>query len=205
MRKTVTIAGVLVIASAGCSYSPLTPGGPSFLRAAVEGAVVETYEGSASFHVGTPGPGRQQFQISSYGGVQTGPSFALTRWDGGRLPVGTYPLALADLDPYLNGHPGIPSGLTLQYFHTDEKHEAQFVAYDGLLEITHSSRTRVQGRFTFSAERYCLRERVRSNPPADPIGPCLPQSSRIADAPVIHVTGSFAATPLRVEVINVWR
>jgi hypothetical protein len=204
MRRII-LSGIAAIAASACTLSPFDPGSPSFLRAAVEGALVESYEGTATFHVGTPGPGRQQFQISSYGGTTEGPSFAITRWDGGRLGVGSYPLGLVDLDAYLAADVGQPRGITLQYFHTGEEFEEQFVAYEGVLEITHSSRGRVEGRFTFKGERYCKRERVRSNPPKEPIGPCSPQSSRLLDAPEIQVTGTFSATPLRVDVIQVWR
>jgi hypothetical protein len=202
MLRALVISGLLAAAAAACTFSALAPQEASFLRAAVRGAVVESYEGTASFHVGTPGPGRQQFQISSYGDVKTGPSFALTRWDGGRLAVGNYPLRLVDLAPYLQGEGVQPRGITLQYFHTGEDFEAQFVAHEGVLEITHSSRDRIEGRFNLTGERYCLRERVRSNPPMEPVGPCTPPSTRIGDVPEIHVSGTFSATPLRLGPIE---
>jgi hypothetical protein len=205
MRRSLVISGVVAAAAAACTSSPWAPQEASFLRAAVSGAVVESYEGTASFHVGTPGPGRQQFQISSYGDVKTGPSFALTRWDGGRLAVGSYPLGLVDLDPQLRGEPAQPRGITLQYFHTGEEFEAQFVAHQGVLEITHSSRGRVEGRFNFTGERYCLRERVRSNPPREPVGPCTPPPARLEGAPEIQVSGTFSATPLRLGPIETRR
>jgi hypothetical protein len=204
MKKRIVVAGLLATAVAACSVPPTGAGGPSFLRAAVDGAVVDTFEGRASFHVGTPGPGRQQFQLSSYGSVRTGPSFAITRWNGGRLAVGSYPLGLVDLGDSRTQGSGPLSGITLQYFHTDEEFEAQFVAYEGVLEITHSTRNRVEGTFTFSAERYCLRERIRSNPPREPVGPCTPQSVRLG-APEIRVSGTFSATPLVIGPIETRR
>jgi hypothetical protein len=202
MRWKLASVAAVGAALAACSLSPVGAGAPAFLRAAVSGELTESYEGSATFHTGTPGPGRQQFQISSYAGTRSGPSFAITRWDGGRLPVGTYPLSLVDLEQYVNEGTGAPRGITLQYFHTGPQYEAQYVAYDGVLEITHSSRNRVAGRFTVSAERYCLRERVRSIPYVTPIGPCTPQSRRLPDAPQIEVAATFSASPLELGVVE---
>ena len=184
---------VLALLIAGCSGDP-TESDAGFLRANVSGAVDEVYEGTGEFHTGTPGPDRQQFQISSYrGGGEAEPSFALTRWDGGRLAVGSYPLSLVDLVQTRDGPR--PAGITFQYFRRVGEYDELFVAESGEVVITRSPPGRVEGTFSFSGMRYCRRQADRVYPLEPPEGPCRLDTGPIPDAPRISVTGSFAAIP----------
>jgi len=181
----------LAVLAGGCSTNPFGPGEPSFFRASIDGVI--EYEGAADFHTGTPGPNRKQFSISSYQAAQ-GQSFAVTRWDGGRLGTGRYPLALVDIDALK------PTGISLQYFSRDGDVEDQYIAESGELEITHSSGSRVAGRFTIIAVRYCRYELASTRSE----GPCNFTTPPTADAPRITVIGTFSATPLEVGPAT-WR
>ena len=193
------LAALLFLAA--CA-EPLGDLSPSFLTATVSGAMHREYRGTGEFHTGTPGPGRQQFQVTSRESGSDHLSFALTRWDGGRLEEGSYPLSLVDLSAHRRGTSaeGQPRGITVQFFTREGNRDEQFVAESGELEITDSSRERVEGRFRFSGFRYCAREVIRSNPPVPPEGPCTLPSAPLAGAPRITVSGSFVATPLKVEI-----
>jgi hypothetical protein len=181
----------LAVLVGGCSTNPFRPGEPSFFRASIDGVIV--YEGTADFHTGTPGPNRKQFSISSYQAAQ-GQSFAVTRWDGGRPGTGSYALGLVDIEALQ------PTGISLQYFSRNGDIEDQYVAESGELEITHSSSSRVAGRFTITAVRYC-RYDMRSRHSE---GPCTLTTTPAADAERIVVIGTFSATPLRVGPAT-WR
>jgi hypothetical protein len=185
------------VLTSACGSDPIGGARAPYFAANLSGAVEAEYEGTGEFHTGTPGPNQKQFQITSTGtGAMSNQSFALTRWDGGRLAKGTYPLRLVDLSGYERGGTR-PQGITFQYFREGPMVE-QFVAESGHLEITESSRSRIEGRFTFTGFRYCLREAVRSNPPVPPVGPCTPATPSLVDAPRITVTGSFVAVPLKI-------
>jgi hypothetical protein len=181
----------LVVLAGGCSTNPFGPAEPSFFRASIDGVIV--YEGTADFHTGTPGPNRRQFSISSYQAAQ-GQSFAVTRWDGGRLGTGRYALGLVDIDALK------PTGISLQYFSRNGDVEDQYIAESGELEITHSSNSRVVGRFTITAVRYC-RYDMSSRQSG---GPCAGTFAAPADAERIAVVGTFSATPLQVGPAT-WR
>jgi hypothetical protein len=191
---------VLVMAAvwlASCGYDPLgAPPAPYFL-ASLDGAFDEVYSGSGEFHTGTPGPGRQQFQIISRGnGESVDQSFALTRWDGGRLSKGTYSLDLVDLSNYQIGVPGEgqPTGITMQYFRTGDVEEELFVAETGELRITRSSPSGIEGHFSFEGFRYCVRSASEPWEFVDETLCAWPPNAN-ADAPRIHVSGSFVAVP----------
>jgi hypothetical protein len=193
-RHPIVLLTAALLASA-CGSDPIGGARASYFAASLSGAVEAEYQGRGEFHTGTPGPSQKQFQITSTGvGTMSDQSFALTRWDGGRLAKGTYPLRLVGLSGYGRGGTQ-PQGITFQYFRNGPVVE-QFVAESGQLEITESSRKRMEGRFTFTGFRYCLREAVRSNPPVPPVGPCTPATPSLPDAPRITVSGSFMATPL---------
>jgi hypothetical protein len=181
----------LAVLAGGCSASPVSPEEPSFFRASIDGVI--EYEGTADFHTGTPGPNRRQFSISSYQAAQ-GQSFAVTRWDGGRLSTGRYPLTVVNLET-LN-----PAGISLQYFSRSGNVEDQYIAESGELEITHSSGSRVTGRFTITAVRYCRYD--MSSRQSE--GPCTLTTNPPDDVPRIAVLGTFSATPLNVGPAT-WR
>ncbi len=199
----VRLAAVLFLV--GCESNPAGDLQPSYMVATLDGALEKQYEGTGEFHTGTPGPGRKQFQVTSQGqGASANQSFTLTRWDGGRLGRGTYPLALVDD----SGEQGQLRGITVQFSTREGNQEERFVAESGELEITSSSEALVQGRFRFTGFRYCAREVVRSNPPLPPVGPCTPLlAAPIPNAPKITVSGSFVAKPLEVTggVREFWR
>jgi hypothetical protein len=198
-KHYVALLTVTLLASA-CGSDPTGDARASYFAANLSGAVEAEYEGTGEFHTGTPGANQKQFQITSTGtGAMSDQSFALTRWDGGRLAKGTYPLRLVDLSGYERGGTQ-PQGITFQYFRNGPMVE-QFVAESGHLEITESSRKHVEGRFTFTGFRYCLREAVRSNPPVPPVGPCTPAIPSLADAPRITVSGSFVAVPFEPGIV----
>jgi hypothetical protein len=195
-KHPIALLAAILLASA-CQSDPTGDARASYFAASLSGAVEAEYEGTGEFHTGTPGPNQKQFQITSTGtGAMSNQSFALTRWDGGRPARGTYPLRLVDLSRYERGGTQ-PQGITFQYFRRGPMEE-QFVAESGYVEITKSSRRRMEGRFTFTGFRYCLREAVRSNPPVPPVGPCTPATPSLPDAPRITVSGSFVAVPLSV-------
>jgi hypothetical protein len=171
----------------GCSADPVDPAEPSFFRASIDGGI--EYEGSADFNTGTPGPKRRQFSISSYQAGQ-GHSFAVTRWDGGRLGIGLYPLALVNVDAVA------PTGLSLQYFSRTGALEDQYIAESGELEITESSASRVAGRFTITAVRYCRYDMASRQSE----GPCTLTTISPGKAPRITVIGTFSATPLKTSL-----
>ena len=186
-----------VVFLVGCESNPISDVQPSYLLATVNGALDKQYEGTGEFHTGTPGPGKKQFQVTSQGqGASASQSFTLTRWDGGRLGRGTYPLTLVDASGYREQ----PRGITVQFSTLEGNQEERFVAEAGELEITSSSEALVEGRFRFTGFRYCAREVVRSNPPVPPVGPCTPLlPAPVPDAPMITVSGSFVARPLEVK------
>lgn len=201
IRSVAVVSLALVVGA--CGPGPTADPRASYFAASLSGAVEAQYQGTGEFHTGTPGPGLKQFQIVSTGtGAMSDQSFALTRWDGGRLARGTYPLNLVDLAARERSGTQ-PRGITFQYFRSGAMEE-QFVAESGELEITASSRDRVEGRFAFTGFRYCLREAVRSNPPVPPVGPCTPATPSLPDAPRITVSGEFTAVPLEL-VLDEWR
>lgn len=196
MRRSAVPALAAILSLSACVESPAGSLRPSFFSAAVRGAVETIYEGTGEFHTGTPGPGQSQFQITSTGtGEMSNHSFALTRWDGGRLGTGRYPLALVAIN---RDDRRQPKGITFQYFVRSAGRIEQYVADSGEVEITHSSSDRVEGKFSLHGIRYCAREIIRSNPPVPPEGPCELPATAIAGAPEITITGSFAAVPLKV-------
>jgi hypothetical protein len=185
-----TALAALAVLAGGCSTHPVGPE-ESFFRASIDGVI--EYDGTADFHTGTPGPNRRQFSISSYQAAQ-GQSFAVTRWDGGRLGTGRYTLALVDIDALA------PTGISLQYFSRTGDVEDQYIAESGELEITHSSGSRVTGRFSITAVRYCRYDLASRHSE----GPCTLTTTPPADAPRISVVGTFSATPLQVGPAT-WR
>ena len=177
----------LALPLAACEES----GGPSYLRASLSGAVVDEYHGNAEWHVGTPGPGQQQFQIVSLGLGTPGndDQFALTRWDGGRLREGRYPVTLVDLggrQDYRNQ----PKGITIQYFRRADGRMEQFVADGGFVEITRSNSREVSGRFTISGFRYCVMDERTWNEAPE----CFQTWKNVQGTPRITVTGTFVST-----------
>lgn len=166
--------------------------------ASLSGAVAATYEGAGEFHTGTPGPGMQQFQITSSGTQSfAGQEFTLTRWDGGRLRPGRHDITLVDLSEYMRGSTRQPRGITFQYFRVVDGRQELYVADSGSLEITSSSDDKVAGRFTISAFRYCLRETAGLKD----LDACDIAAPAAAGAPRVTVTGSFAATPFDTESV----
>jgi hypothetical protein len=190
MRRFHTLLALPALLLAACG-DPGSSAGAGRFSASLSGAVTARYEGSGEFHTGTPGPGMQQFQITSLGGEAfAGQHFALTRWDGGRLRTGRHDIGLVDLTAYSRTG-AQPRGISFQYFRTTGSVEELYVAESGAVEITSSSGDRVAGTFTVTAFRYCIRDRELRD-----IGPCDYEMSRpTPDAPRITVTGTFVATP----------
>lgn len=134
----------MAIVGAARSADRFAGPGASFFRANVTGAVVVEYDGTGSFSTGTPGTGRQQFQVVSEASDASGAqSVSITRWDGGRLAAGVYPVALVDVAAWEGGAgpDGQPRGLTIQYRRVADGWSEHFVAAAGTLEIT-ARRTR---------------------------------------------------------------
>jgi hypothetical protein len=204
MKKSLIPFFAAVALLAGCDNDPAGPGDDSFMTASISGATQVDYLGTAEFHVGNPPSGGERFQIVSVGrGGLANQGFAITRWDGGRLAVGTYPIALVDLATYLQGG-APPQGITLQYGRTrgaanpltfnseSAPVEELFVADGGQLTITVSTPERIEGRFSVSGFRYCPA-------PGNAPGCALP-SSPLQGAPRLTVEASFAARPLDISV-----
>ncbi len=187
-RKLAACLALLALPLAACEEPG---GGPSYLRASLSGAVVEEYSGNAEWHVGTPGPGQQQFQITSLGlgGSASGAEFALTRWDGGRLREGRHPVALVDLGDGQD-YRFQPKGISIQYFRRVEGRMEQFVADSGFVEITRSNPNEVSGTFTITGFRYCVMEERTLDQAPD----CYRPWQAVQDAPRITVTGTFVST-----------
>ncbi|HEX8320818.1 hypothetical protein [Longimicrobium sp.] len=196
--KLVACLALLALPLAACEEPD---GGPSYLRASLSGAVVEEYNGNAEWHVGTPGPGQQQFQIVSVGlGTDSNDDqFALTRWDGGRLREGRHPVSLVDLGDGQD-YRFQPKGITIQYFRRVDGRMEQFVADSGFVEITRSTSNEVSGTFTITALRYCMMdERTRNEAPE-----CSRRWQDVKGTPRITVTGTFVSTefnpgPVRID------
>jgi hypothetical protein len=188
----------VAIVGAACSADRFAGPGASFFRASITGAVAVEYVGTGSFSTGTPGPGRQQFQVISEAADASGEqSFSIIRWDGGRLATGVHPIALVDVAAWEIGAPaaGQPRGLTVQYRRVADGWAESFVGAAGTLEITRSTREVVEGTFRFSGFRICAEQTARSNPPAPRVGPCSLPAEPIEGTPAISVTGSFSAVP----------
>lgn len=165
--------------------------------ASLIGAVNTTYEGGGEFHTGTPGPGMQQFQITSDGTQAfAGQRFALTRWDGGRLRTGRHEITLVDLSAYMRGTSQQPSGITFQYFRVENGVEEQYVAESGNVEITASSSDGVEGQFTITAVRYCQLELQGLRQ----LDACDISAAPTASTPRVTVTGAFVATPFDSDI-----
>lgn len=196
-RKLAVYAALLALPLAACEEPD---GGPSYLRASLSGAVAEEYNGSAEWHVGSPGPGQQMFQMVSLGmGTESDDDqFALTRWDGGRLAEGRYPVALVDLGDQ-HDYRSI-EGITLQYFRRANGRMEQFVADSGFVEVTRSNSSEVSGTFTITGFRYCMvDERTRTEAPE-----CSRRWQDVTGTPRITVTGTFVSTefnpgPVRID------
>ncbi len=166
-------------------------GGSSYLRASLSGAVVEEYNGTAEWHVGTPGPDQELFQIVSLGmGMDSDDDqFALTRWDGGRLREGRHPVSLVDLGDGEDFR-FQPKGISIQYFRRVDGRMEQFVADSGFVEITRSTRNEVSGTFTITGFRYCVMdERTWDDAPE-----CARPWQTVQGTPRITVTGRFVST-----------
>jgi hypothetical protein len=187
-RKLAACLALLALPLAACEE----PGGsPSYLRASLSGAVVEEYNGNAEWHVGTPGPGQQQFQIVSLGlGTDSNDDqFALTRWDGGRLREGRHPVTLVDLGDGQD-YRYQPKGITIQYFRRVGGRMEQFVADSGFVEVTRSNSREVSGTFTITGFRYCvMQERTLDQAPD-----CYRPWQTVQGSPRITVTGTFVST-----------
>lgn len=186
--KLVACLALLALPLAACEEPD---GGPSYLRASLSGAVVEEYSGNAEWHVGTPGPGQQQFQIVSVGlGMDSNDDqFALTRWDGGRLREGRHPVSLVDLGDGQD-YRFQPKGITIQYFRRVDGRMEQFVADSGFVEITRSTSNEVSGTFTITAFRYCMMDERTRNEASE----CSRRWQDVKGTPRITVTGTFMST-----------
>ncbi|HEY7767532.1 hypothetical protein [Longimicrobium sp.] len=186
-RKLAVYAALLALPLAACEEPD---GGPSYLRASLSGAVAEEYNGSAEWHVGSPGPDQQMFQMVSQGMATDSKDdqFALTWWDGGRMTEGRYPVALVDLGDHHDAR--FIDGLTIQYFREVNGQREQFVADGGFVEITRSDENEVSGTFTITAFRYCMmRERTDYEAPE-----CAQRWQDVKNTPRITVTGTFVST-----------
>ena len=184
------LAACLAIVALPLAACEEPAGGPSYLRASLSGAVVAEYQGTAEWHVGTPGPGQQQFQITSLGlgGSAGGAEFALTRWDGGRLREGRHAVSLVDLGDGRHQ----PKGITIQYFRRVDGRMEQFVADSGYVQVTRSTRNEVSGTFTITGFRYC----VVAERTLEQAQECHRPWQTVQGTPRITVTGSFTATEL---------
>ncbi|HEY0025805.1 MAG TPA: hypothetical protein VGB24_23150 [Longimicrobium sp.] len=186
-RKLAVYVALLALPLAACEEPD---GGPSYLRASLSGAVAEEYRGNAEWHVGGPGPGQQSFQMVSVGMATDSDAdqFAMTRWDGGRMTEGRYPVALVDLGDQHDYR--FIKGLTIQYFRQVNGRMEQFVADSGFVEITRSDENEVSGTFTITAFRYCMRqERTHDEAPE-----CARRWQDVEGTPRITVTGTFMST-----------
>jgi len=184
--KLAACLALVALPLAGCEEPG---GGPSYLRASLSGAVVEEYHGNAEWHVGTPGPGLQQFQIVSVGLAtpSNDDQFALTRWDGGRLREGRHPVTLVDIG---HDYRTQPKGITIQYFRRVDERIEQFVADSGFVEVTRSTSREVSGTFTISGFRYCVMEERTWNETPE----CSRPWQTVQGTPRITVTGTFVST-----------
>jgi hypothetical protein len=178
---------LLALPLAGCEEPD---GSPSYLRASLSGAVVQDYNGTAEWHVGGRPQGQEVFQMVSVGMATDSDDdqFALTRWDGGRMAEGRYPVTLVELDSQHSFH--LYKGITIQYFRQANGREEQFVADNGFVEITRSTSDEVSGTFTITGFRYCMRdERTRNEAPE-----CARSWQDVKGTPRITVTGTFVST-----------
>jgi hypothetical protein len=186
-RKLAVYVAAFALPLAACEEPD---GGPSYLRASLSGAVAEEYRGSAEWHVGSPGAGKQLFQMISAGMAtdSNDDQFALTWWDGGRMTEGRYPVALVDLGDHHDYR--LINGLTIQYFRQVNGRAEQFVADSGFVEITRSDENEVSGTFTISAFRYCMMQKRTDYEAPE----CALRWQHVEGTPRITVTGTFVST-----------
>lgn len=73
-----------------------------------------------------------------------------------------------------------------------------FVAQSGEVNVTRSTRNRVEVTFRFVGFRYCVILRVGNGKE----GPCSPPAAPIAGAPMVEVAGSFSAVPMDEDLLD---
>lgn len=193
----VTVAGLLLVASCGESTTGPTPTGS--LQATITGDVVADYQGSGDFsighglnfwvyHVRSEGAGasaNQRFRVYH----RSDPGDLVDEWYKALITEGTHPIVLLDRrDPDSRG-----TGVT--FVETRDGIEHLYIATEGSLRITESTKERAKGTFTLTAFQYCeitLDSSERQH--------CPVPSSPPADASAINVSGSFTAVPDETEV-----
>lgn len=188
-----TIGSLYVLVSA-CGDA-LGSGSQGWLLATVRASVDAEYQGTGMFHEGPDHGGTMKFQLNSSGtGSSDGQSLQLYRRAGGIPVVGVHTLAP------LTASSGTSPGFTAYYHRrlTDLYGES-FTAVEGEVAITKSSRKRVEGTFRITAALYCS-----ANDSGAPVGDpgCSDPNAFDPSAPQVQIVGSFAAVPLKLEVIN---
>jgi hypothetical protein len=185
-RVSVVAAALLL---AGCSGDGVGPEGPSWFRASLEGEVTTSFEGTGNYsfqrdYAETP----YYFTIYANGAdPQLDHEVFSIRWPTTSRPsIGSYPLV-----PYDHTH-GSATGVTAFYRWRRGDNETApavgevYVAMGGTVEITHSSRSAVEGTIRFSGvqiSRFGAGGGFRQDAPDRPDGA----------APRIEVEGTFRA------------
>jgi hypothetical protein len=173
----VALLGALALL--GCDGSQVTAGEQaSWFRATVTGGVEASYEGRGFFDVwkNESEGGTTQFVVLSRTSDDS-QNFTLYDINGGRPARGTYAI-------------GLDGRFRVVYVTREANRVQYFVAHSGKVEITSSSKDRLEGTFHFQGFRYCAGQRVGNQPTE---GPCSIPKAVIPDAPTIGVSGSFAA------------
>jgi hypothetical protein len=163
---------------AACDQSPMQPSGPNQFLASIEGSIEAAYAGNGFFQTvphravigrgfslysqGHGSAGNQEFQIHSKA----------------RPEVGTYHLGHASAET--------ANPIRLEYHVWDGNQGRAFFVETGELEITYSSRDRVEGTFRSTARLGAACERAPN------IVGCRTITSD-ADRPSIQIAGSFQA------------
>lgn len=183
------LAGVALSLVALSCDGPLNSEDAGWVLASLRGVVEEQYQGTGEFHLARPPGFEPYFWINSDGvGSSIGRSFGVVVFGGEMLHVGRYPIR----EP--SKVYGESSGATAFYDRPDGQWQEWYAAVSGDLEITHSSRNRLEGRFRLKAVRYC-----RNPPLTGPDGPFPEGSCHVLyldlSAPSVELTGSFVAVP----------
>ena len=179
-------AMLIVLALTSCEgIGPTEQSAASWLRASFSGAVDQVYEGTGTFHTGSnPHQGISiKWSLHSEGtGAASGRTLMLYRQGHGRPERGTYTLGLVDQSD------GKARGFTAFYMQVRGDTAEAFAARSGIVEITKSTKDRVEGTFHFTGVRYSART-VRGTPggqiSGDPTNPT---------GPTIEVSGEFSAS-----------
>jgi hypothetical protein len=197
------LATTLLLAAACGSDSPTAAIGPDdgVFDAAVSGAVSTNFRGQGFFHVlerppafGLTVPISPIFFLTAHESELTTrriQMFELRYFGGGLPPVGRHSL---DEPLFLARGVATPTGFAASYVFIDLGARHMFIGHTGEVEITRSSRDRVEGRFRFTAVAPGCDTGTSLSACIVIVDPDRPLPDP-ATLPTVVVNGNFSAVP----------